>query len=163
MNWLTNRIPEHIKATFKVRLMGFLKIPLIFYVKPSVILINQDKIVVKIPFKRRNKNHLRSMYFGTMCVGADCSGGLLAMKLIEDRPEKISLVFKDLTADFLKRAEGDTYFTCEQGREIKQLVDTVSQSEARKEMPITITATVPDKFGDEPVAEFTMTLSLKKK
>lgn len=102
------------------------------------------------------------MYFGTMCVGADCSGGLLAMKLIENRPEKISLVFKDLTADFLKRAEGDTYFTCEQGHEIEQLVDTVSHSDEREEMVITITATVPDIFGDEPVAKFKMTLSLKK-
>lgn len=103
------------------------------------------------------------MYFGTMCVGADCSGGLLAMKRIDECPVKISLVFKDLKADFFKRAEGDTYFTCTQGQEIGDLVDTVSQSEEREEMPITITATVPDKFGDEPVANFEMTLSLKKK
>jgi hypothetical protein len=158
-----NIIPERMKATYKLWLFGLWKVPLIFYVRPSVASISEDKIVVKIPFKRRNKNHVRSMYFGTMCVGADCSGGLLAMKFIEKHPEHISLIFKDCRADFLKRAEGDTYFSCEQGRVIKELVELASQSEDRVEMPIAITARVPDKFGDEPVAIFEMTLSLRRK
>ena len=152
-----------IIATVRVRLFGFWKIPLICYVRPTVVSMDTDRIVVKIPYRRRNRNHLGSMYFGTMCVGADCSGGLLAMRHIEARPEKISLIFKDLGAVFSKRAEGDTYFTCSQGRQIEALVERVSRSDAREQMPITVTATVPDQFGDEPVATFTMTLSLKRK
>ena len=57
-----------------LRLFGLLKIPLIWYVKPSVVSIGEEKIVVKVPLRRRNKNHLKSMYFGTLCVGADCTG-----------------------------------------------------------------------------------------
>lgn len=163
MSWLNRRISEKTKATLMLRFLGLLKIPLISYVKPSVVSIDDEKIVVKIPLRRRNKNHLKSMYFGTLCVGADCTGGLLAMKFMNERPEQISLVFKDFNADFLKRAEDDTYFICEQGREISALVDRVCQSEKREEMAVAVTATVPSKFGDEPVANFTMTLSLKKK
>ena len=163
MGWLKKYISAETRATSMLRLFGLLKIPLIWYVKPSVVSIGEEKIVVKVPLRRRNKNHLKSMYFGTLCVGADCTGGLLAMRFINERPEQVSLVFKDFKADFLKRAEDDTYFICEQGREISALVDLVCQSDEREEMPVAVTATVPSKFGDEPVANFTMTLSLKKK
>jgi hypothetical protein len=30
-------------------------------------------------------------------------------------------------------------------------------------IPVQVTATVPNKFGNEPVAEFTITLSVKEK
>ncbi|NNK56689.1 MAG: PaaI family thioesterase [Desulfofustis sp.] len=146
-----------------IRIFGLMKIPLIFYEKPSVVAVDEEKIVVKIPFRRRNRNHHNSIYFGALCVGADCAGGLLAMKYIEKRPERIALVFKDFQADFLKRAEGDTFFICEQGREISALVDRASRSEDRQEMMVNVTATVPTRFGDEPVAKFTMTLSLKRR
>jgi hypothetical protein len=102
------------------------------------------------------------MYFGTLCIGADCTGGLLAMKFIDARLERISLVFMDFKAVFLKRAGDDTFFICGQGREISALVERTLRSSERQEMEISITATVPSKFGDEAVAEFTMTLSLKR-
>lgn len=162
MGWLSKRISEKTRATLMLRLFGLLKVPLLFYVRPIVVAIDEEKIVVKVPFRRRNKNHLNSMYFGTLCVGADSTGGLLAMKFIDERPEHISLVFKDFKAEFLKRAEDDTYFICEQGREISALVERTSRSEKRQEMEVNVTATVPTKFGDEAVAEFTMTLSLKR-
>jgi acyl-coenzyme A thioesterase PaaI-like protein len=146
-----------------LRIFGLRKVPLIFYVKPTVVAIDDEKTVVKIPFRRRNKNHLDSLYFGALCVGADCTGGLLAMQHIEERPERIALVFKDFQADFLKRAEGDTFFICEQGREIGALVELASRSEERQEITVHVTATVPGKLGDEPVANFTMTLSLKRR
>ena len=78
-----------------IRIFGLMKIPLIFFVKPSVVEIDEEKIMVKIPFRRRNRNHLNSIYFGALCVGADCTGGLLAMKYIKAQPERIALVFKD--------------------------------------------------------------------
>ena len=163
MGVLNKILSQRARATLMLRIFGMLKVPLISYVKPSVVTIDDEKIVVKISFRRRNRNPLNSIYFGALCVGADCTGGLVAMKYIEERPVRIALVFKDFQADFLKRAEDDTYFTCEQGREISALVDLVSRSEDRQEMAVNVTATVPTKFGDEPVAKFTMTLSLKRR
>ena len=163
MGLLSRYISERAKATFMLRSFGLTSIPLLYFVRPVVMLIDADKIVVKIPLRRRNRNHLNSMYFGALCIGADCSGGLLAMKCIKERSEKIALVFKDFTADFLKRAEGDTFFICEQGREISALVARVAHSSERREMTVRVIATVPSKCGDEPVATFAMTLSLKKK
>ena len=84
------------------------------------------------------------------------------MKAIDMSGEKVNLIFKDLRADFLKRAEGDVHFTCNQGKDIAVLVQKAIETGERVEMPVHVTATVPDKLGDDPVAEFILTLSLKK-
>jgi hypothetical protein len=111
-----------------------------------------------------NKNHLGSMYFGALCIGADAAGGLIAMRALQKlKGKKGSLIFKDFQATFLKRAEGETVFTCKEGIAIRELVQKAAESMERVEMPVHITATVPKKSGEEPVAEFTLTLSLKVK
>jgi hypothetical protein len=111
-----------------------------------------------------NKNHLGSMYFGALCIGAEATGGVIAMRLLQQmKGGKGSLIFKDFKANFLKRAEGETFFTCKQGLEIREAVERAAKTEERVDLPVHITATVPKKFGDEPVATFTLTLSLKVK
>tara|TARA_R110000868_G_scaffold118569_1_gene314413 strand:- start:1687 stop:2163 length:477 start_codon:yes stop_codon:yes gene_type:complete len=156
-------IPSPLKDTMYLRLFGFLKIPMLFFLRPSVVKIGKDICQVKIPLGRRQKNHLGSMYFGVMAAGADCAGGLVAMQAIRDSGRKVSLSFKDFHADFLKRAEGDTIFTNNQGQEVRAFVQQVIESGERENFPVKITATCPTKLGDEPVAEFTLTLSLKRK
>lgn len=156
-------VPPNLKETAYLRAFGFWKIPMIFLCSPSVLEMSDERVVVKIPLNRRTRNHLKSMYFGVLAVGADVSGGLLAMRRIQQTGEKISLVFKDFKAEFLKRAEGDVHFTCEQGREIAELVEKARASGERVELPLNLTATVPAKLGTEPVARFVLTLSLKKK
>jgi acyl-coenzyme A thioesterase PaaI-like protein len=154
---------EKLNATFKLRAFTFFKIPLLFYVSPSVEEINSDRCVVRIPLKRRTKNHLNVMYFGVLCTGADCAGGLMAMRLIQESGRNVSLLFKDFKAEFLKRAEGDVFFTCEDGPAIRAQVDKAMASDDRVNAPVRLTATVPSKLGSEPVALFELTLTLKKR
>jgi acyl-coenzyme A thioesterase PaaI-like protein len=152
------------KETMLVRAFSFSKIPLLFFTGPTVEKLNAEECVIAIPFHRRNKNHLGSLYFGALCVGADTAGGLIASNLLRKvKRGKGSLIFKDFQAKFLKRAEGKTYFTCKDGARIKEAVNKAEESMERVEIPVHIIATVPDRFGDEPVAEFTLTLSLKVK
>ena len=102
------------------------------------------------------------MYFGVLCVGADVAGGIIAARLLTKvKKGKGSLVFKDFKANFIKRAEGKTIFTCVDGAKIKEAVQKAEESLERVELPVTVIATVPDQFGSEPVAEFVLTLSLK--
>lgn len=104
------------------------------------------------------------MYFGTLCVGADCAGGLIAYRLIEKSGKPISLIFKDFKAEFLKRAEGDVEFICSQGREIAAFVEEVAQSPERREMAVQVQARVPRSAQpEEVVARFELTLSLKNR
>ncbi len=159
---MINFIPQSFKDTALVRIFSFTKIPLLWFIKPIVEFMDDEKCVIKIVLKRKTKNHLGSMYFGVLAAGADCAGGLFAMKHIIKSKQKVSLSFKEFNAKFLKRAEGDTYFTCTQGREIKTFVEKILSQDEREEMPLEIIATCPDKLGDEPVAVFTLLLSLKK-
>lgn len=159
---MLDQVKETLKNTAYVRLFGLLKVPLIWYIKPVVLTLDDEKTVIKVPFKRTNKNHLGSLYFGVLCTAADIAGGLTAMKHIEDSGHKVSLSFQDFKADFHKRAIGDTLFTNTQGKEIKEFVAQVIESGERMSMPVHIAATT-EQFGDEPVATMTLTLSLKKK
>jgi acyl-coenzyme A thioesterase PaaI-like protein len=137
-------------------------VPLMWFIRPKVITLDDTTTIVKVPFSRRNKNHLGSIYFGVLCTAADIAGGLAAMKHIDDSGVKVSLAFQDFQAKFHKRAVGDTLFTNNQGREIKEFVAKVIESGERMSMPVHILATTK-QFGDEPVATMTLTLSLKKK
>lgn len=150
------------KATFFIRTFGFLKVPLIFYCRPKVIDISEDKVEVKIPLNRRTKNHVNSMYFGVLSVGADVTGAMIAMDIIKKTKYKINLLFKDFHADFLKRAEGDVHFVCKDGKKISKMIDEVVKTKKRINRSIDIIAYVPTKFASEPVAKFSLTLSLKE-
>jgi acyl-coenzyme A thioesterase PaaI-like protein len=152
-----------LKETITLRLFSLLKIPLIAHLKPVVEEMDDQRCVVRFPLKRRSKNHLGAMYFGVLCVGADCAGGLIAMNEIQNRAAKVSFVFKDFQAEFLKRAEGDVFFTCEDGEKLRALVEKAEQSGEREEGAVHVIATVPSKLGDTPVAKFTLTISLKRR
>jgi hypothetical protein len=75
----------------------------------------------------------------------------------------VHFLFKDFHAEFLKRAEGDVYFTCEQGEMLTELVHRAEASGDREEAAVDVVATVPDRLGDEPVARFQLTISLKRR
>jgi acyl-coenzyme A thioesterase PaaI-like protein len=155
-------IKPETKTTWQINLFGLLRVPLIFFCWPRVISISDTRLEVKIKLNRRTKNHLNSMYFGVLSVGADVTCGFMAMKLINKSQSRISLIFKDFHADFLKRAEGDVHFICEDGLAIQNLIELCEQTAERQNLPVNITATVPS-ISNEPVAEFKLTLSLKKR
>jgi acyl-coenzyme A thioesterase PaaI-like protein len=155
---------ERFQQTFGMRLFGWLKIPLLASVRPSVIELSETRCVVRIPLRRWSKNHLGSMYFGALAIGADCAGGLLAMDQIKRSGGGVSLVFKSFQASFLKRTESDVYFICEEGAAIRDQVARTLASEERITEPMHVQAAVQLADGSfEPVAEFTLELSLKRK
>ena len=153
---------DQIKETLKVRAFGYTQIPLIWWVKPVVLSVSTEKTEIKIALTRRTRNHLKSMYFGTLAIGADLSGGLLCIKLLRDAGVRASFVFKDMEAKFLKRADGDVHFVSTSGKAVAEMVKKVSTSTERHECPVEIHALVPSKYGDDPVATFRLTLSVKK-
>lgn len=153
-----------LKETALVRLLG-LKIPVLLFLGPKVMRLDDEGCEVEIPFGWRSKNHVGSMYFGALCAGADLAGGLNAARLIfgRGRHEGVVLVFANIQAEFLKRADGDVRFTCRDGAKVAAAVKQAAEGGERVTVPVEIVATVPRKYGDEPVARFTLGLSLKKK
>lgn len=143
--------------------LGFFKIPLIFFCRPKIHEFSDEKCVIRIPCKRRVKNHVNSMYIGALTIGADLAGGFLAMRHIERTGKKIILIFKDMKAEYLKLVEGDAYFTCNDGEKVRAAVDLAASTGERQNIPVNIHVTVPSHLGDESAAEYTLTLSIKDK
>ncbi len=151
-----------LKETAFVRLLA-LKIPMFFWLGPRVLELDDEGCAVEIPFGWRSRNHLNSMYVGALCAGADLASGLNAARLIQGPHRKVKLVFADMRCEFLKRADGDVVFRSRDGRRIAEAVRKADETGERVTLPIEVVATVPKKYGDEPVARFTMGLSLKRK
>ncbi len=155
-------LPETLRGPFFVRAFAGWKIPLIAFVKPRVLFVDQESVEVLIPLRRRSKNHLGSMYFGALMIGADLAAGYYAARLIFASREKIDFVFKSSRANFLKRPTGDVVFSCSQGEVIRELVKKASETGKRVDAELTVLAKVPS-VGPEVVAEMTLVLSLKKR
>lgn len=148
--------------TLKLRLFS-VRIPVLFFLGPRVARLDDDRCEVLIPLGWRSKNHLGSMYFGALCAGADLAGGLLATRFIRARHPRVGLIFASVEGRFLKRADGDVLFACDDGRRIAAAVAAADESGERVTIPVEIRATVPSKYGDAPVARFTLGLSLKRR
>ena len=146
-----------------LRFFGWFRVRMIGWVGVHIVELDARRCVIRIPLRRRTKNHLNSLYFGVFAVGADVAGGLMAVERIRSSGQPIHFVFKDLKAEFLKRAEGDTYFTCEDGEAVEALVAEAARTRERVERRVRVVATVPDKLGTEHVATFELTLSLKRR
>ncbi|MFI5335649.1 MAG: PaaI family thioesterase [Opitutales bacterium] len=142
---------------------GWKEIPLIGTAGVRIVECDDERCVLRIPFKRRNRNHLDSMYFGALAIGADTAGALLALVENRRRGYPVNFVFKDFSAEFLKRAEADTHFTCADGAAIRAAFDEAVRTGGRVNVTVSVIATTPSQFGTEPVARFRLTLSLKRR
>lgn len=151
------------KAKRSLWLFGIFKIPLIGFVRPKLIELSDIKMVIKIPLRRRTKNHLGSMYFGSLAIGADLSGAFQAFFIAEKTDRKMSIVFKNFNASFISRPESDVFFVSEEGGLIQDIIDETIKIKERVTKDIKINAFT--NYPEEPihVAEFILGLSIKDK
>ena len=151
------------KANRRLWLFGLFKIPLIGFVRPRLLELSDEKMVVRIPLRRRTKNHLNSMYFGALAIGADLSGAFQAFHISEETNRKLSIVFKDFKADFISRPESDVYFVSNDGQRIREIINETIETKERVTRPIEINAFT--NYPDNPVhvASFSLGLSVKDK
>jgi acyl-coenzyme A thioesterase PaaI-like protein len=151
-----------LKETALLRLVG-LRVPMLLFLGPRVLELDEERCAIEIPLTWRSKNHLiGAMYFGALCAGADLAGGMPAARLIAKNRD-LRLVFGKLEAEFLKRADGDVVFRSRDARRVAEAAREAIRTGERVSAPVEVVATVPSRYGDEPVARFQMTISLKVK
>lgn len=165
-SWLQSLLqwfPAYFLENTFMQVFGLTKVPVLFFLQPRVIELSETNCTIKIPLTWRSKNHLNCMYFGALAAGADCAGGFMAMKIAYDQKLPVNILFKDFHADFMRRAEGDVYFVCEDGEAVRQMMQTAADSGERQNLPVVVMAYVPSDQPQEPVAKFTLTLSAKRR
>ncbi len=149
------------KYHYLVKLLSFFKVPLLFATSPKVVELSDKVTTVYLPLKRKNKNHVGSMYFGALSMGAELSVALMAIKGTNESKHKVSFIFKDFKAQFLQRADKGVYFTCEEADLAMDLVRLAENSNERVEKELKGYGYTNTKTK-EPIFTYTLTLSLKK-
>ena len=146
------------KMRWLIFLLGLTKIPLIGFVRPKLLRLNDDEVELKIKLRRRSRNHLNSMYFGALAVGADVAAGVHAFYYAAKMGRKVSFAFKGIQGEFIKRAESDVIFKTNQGKLVKEAIDKSYKNQERVNETITIAAV---NSADEVVATFDMVISVR--
>lgn len=139
-------------------LLGRLKIPMIGFVRPRIIEMDDQKVIIRIRLRRRTRNHLGSMYFGVLAVGADLAGAIHSVYFTGGKG--MSMAFKSMQAQFLKRAEGDVFFESKDGRVIREMIEVSRQTGERVNRMVEVSAV---NIKGELVAHFKMEISIKMK
>lgn len=162
MKNVLNKIPVKTQLNWGIRGGALFKIPLLAFVWPEVIEISHDRSQLIIPSNYRTKNHLNCVYFGALCMGAEA---VIALHVLDEirKEGRIDFLFKDFKANFLKRAESDVTFVCEEGSQIREMVKKARLTKERQTMTFNSFALTPEKTGNEKIAEFSITLSVKSR
>lgn len=130
---------------------------------PRVLESSDQRTVLKIPLGFRTKNHLGAMYFGALAIGSELCIAMLAVKKIQESGARIDFLFKDYKAEFLRRAEGDVHFICEEAQVVVDQINEAKGSTERINRTMTAYAIVPSVSMTEKVATFELTLSVKNR
>lgn len=157
-----NSVLDKLSPTAQLKAFALMQIPLLFLVNPKVEKISHEECEVRIPLNYMTKNHLGSMYFGTLAIGADASVALFALHLAKTYKDiSVGVVFKDFKADFVKRAETDVIFRCEKGDQIRSMIDKAHKTDSRVTEPIDIDGY--SAVDRELIGKFTLGLSIRTK
>lgn len=140
---------------------GVRYIPLIGFCSPKIREMSAEHLVISMPHNWRTKNHLGSIYFGALAIGADLAGAFLVFSKARERGINANFAFKDVKGQFLKRPEAEVFFTSRDGQLIDQMIDESINSGQRINQTVSIVVTCPSLHGDEPMAQFELTLSVK--
>ncbi|MCC5792707.1 MAG: hypothetical protein JJT82_08915 [Legionellaceae bacterium] len=142
-------------------LFGRFRIRMIGYLRPKLIALSDEHIVIRIPLTARSRNHLHSMYFGALAVGADLAGGFHGFYHADKAGVKISLLFKSFQAHFIKRAEKEVYFISSMGEVVADMIASSQRDGERCHRIIRVDACTDYPSQPELVAQFELELSIK--
>lgn len=140
---------------------GLRYIPLIGFCSPKIREMSERHLVISMPHSWRTKNHLGSIYFGALAIGADLAGAFLVFSKARESGINANFAFKDVHGEFLKRPEAEVFFRSDDGDVIDAMINESIATGQRINKPVKIVVTCPSLHGDEPMANFQLTLSVK--
>lgn len=151
------------KKTWALRTYSFFKTPMVSFVGPRVERLDEELCHIVIPLRFHVKNPLGSMFLGALTIGGDLAGSLIAYFLVRERKLPVSIVFRSMKVDFLRRPESDVSFICREGAKVVRMVEQTMATGERCEETLTVEATCDENGQPVKVAQFELILSVKKK
>lgn len=136
----------------------FFKLPSAVFWRLKVKSLDLNSCTVTIPYFWRSQNPFNSIYFAAMAGAAELSTGALCQLAMAGKG-KFSMLVVDFRAEYYKKANQRIAFSCTQGDELCQLIDSLEVDESDK---LTTVSTGVSPSG-EIVAKFYVTWSFKRK
>lgn len=155
-----NKFLSLVSSTFKFRIYLLFKLPAAFFSGIKIREISKDKCTTSVPYKWLTQNPFRSTYFASLAMAAEMSTGILALMHTYQRNPPVSMLVTRMEANYFKKATGLTFFTCEQGLQIENVIRESCNSGEGK--TISVKSIGKNKSG-ELIAEFLFTWSFKPK
>lgn len=160
MNSNKDQFIQLIRHPVKFRIFLFSKLPAAFFSGVKVKTIDEASAIVTVPYKWFSQNPFKSTYFACLAMAAEFSTGLLSMMNTYKSNPPVSMLVTGLQAAYFKKATGITYFTCEEGLAIQQIIEeAIATGEGKT---IKVKSSGKNDKG-ELVAEFYLTWSFKVK
>lgn len=138
----------------------FTKIPISWLAGVRLKEINDETCTTKVKFGWLNQNPFNSMFWAVQGMAAEFSTGFLCAEKIRKSGKKISMLVVHNQADFTKKAIGKISFTCNQGKELDQIIQKAI--ETGEGQTLTMYSEGKDEKGDT-VSKFAFTWSFKVK
>lgn len=149
------RLPRPLRDNVTLKLWGW-NTPLINYLNPTVLSVDNKKIVLEIKLSNRANTHWKSMFAGALATGVDIAGGFLAFE--KSTEKNIGIIYKDIRMDFLRRADGDVHFICENGDEINEGINKAYETRERINVPVIVKCYVPSSIDPCVIAHGTLSM-----
>jgi hypothetical protein len=145
---------------FKFRLFLLKNLPSAYFAGVRVVDVTKEKCITKVPYKWFSTNPFRSTYFACLSMAAEMSTGVLAMAYTYGLQPSVSMLVTSIEGRFHKKATGITFFSCDEGDKIQQVVQQAYENNESQQIIVSSKGT--NKSG-ELVAEFFITWSFKRK
>lgn len=134
------------------------KLPSAIFWKLRIKTLTAARCEVTIPYFWRTQNPFRSIYFAALAGAAELSTGALGQLALAGK-SAFSMLVVDFRSEYSKKANAKITFSCEQGAELFDLIDSLNVGEAGQ---LTMISTGKNPTG-EVVAKFYVTWSFKRK
>lgn len=162
MSWNAkqSKLIKKLNSPLLFRLYTRKMVPAASHAGVKFVSLNDEDCIIKVPFRRRNRNPFRSMYFAVQSMAAEMSTALPAMIHMAGYDVSIAWIVLDFEAEFPKKATGDVTFTCRQVSEIKKTIEKAANSKDAQTLQIETIGTMED--GTE-VSRFVFNWSFKRR
>jgi len=152
------RLADFRNAT-KMSLWMIKALPAAWFMGVRIKNISPERSEIKLPYGWRSQNPFQSIYFAAQCAAGEYATGMLATLALEGR-EKVSMLVTHVEADFFKKANSETIFSCNEGLIAFQTIDRAI--ETNQAQTLVMTSRGVQKNG-EVVSEVRVTWSFKKR
>ena len=134
------------------------KLPTAVFWRLKMVHLDGEKCLVSIPYFWRSQNPFKSIYFAALAGAAELSTGALCQLALAGKGA-FSMLVVDFRAEYSKKANTKTTFSCEQGVEVFDLVASLNPGESKQ----IIMVSYGQNTSGEEVARFFITWSFKRK